>query len=164
MRPDSSNFYSPVVSSTMPSSSTSSQPSQSRSQNTKSIPSFHLGNLPRFYPTGNSQNTVGQHAYRRSSGSSRGDGVTGPRTTSGQHSPSPSAPRLDPLNSPGPVTPLVLEESGNYLASGMASNSGNPSSREPPNLNAVSEPIERLIAREAEQSRQRSSKTSTTGR
>lgn len=174
MRPDSSNFYSPVVSSTMPSSSASSQPSQPRSQNNKSVPAFHLGNLPRFFPPSSSQNTVGQHTYRRSSGSSRGDGtckyremaesMTVPRTTSGQHSPSPSAPRLDPLNSPGPVTPLALEESGNYLASGMASNSGNPSSREPPNLSAVSEPIERLIAREAEHSRQRSNKTSTKGR
>lgn len=28
-----------------------------------------------------------------------------------------SAPRLDPLGSPGPVTPLVLEETDNYMAS-----------------------------------------------
>ena len=30
----------------------------------------------------------------------------------------PSAPRLNPLRSPGPVTPLTLEESSNYLAVG----------------------------------------------
>lgn len=28
-----------------------------------------------------------------------------------------SAPRLDPLGSPGPVTPLALEEADNYVAS-----------------------------------------------
>jgi hypothetical protein len=33
----------------------------------------------------------------------------------------PAAPRLDPLGSPGPVTPLALEEEGDYLAAGAGS-------------------------------------------
>jgi hypothetical protein len=40
----------------------------------------------------------------------------------------PNAPRLDPLGSPGPVTPLALEEEGGYLTAGMGSisNGGSP--------------------------------------
>ena len=39
-----------------------------------------------------------------------------------------AAPRLDPLGSPGPVTPLALEEEGGYLAAGAGSisNGGSP--------------------------------------
>lgn len=82
----------------------------------------------------------------------------------GQSSSSPSAPRLDPLNSPGPVTPLVLEDAGGYLASGSTNNAANLSSRDPVDLNTMSETIDRLVAREAEQSRQRTSKTNAKGR
>lgn len=32
-------------------------------------------------------------------------------------------PRLHPLGSPGPVTPLALEEGGDYLAAGTAASS-----------------------------------------
>jgi hypothetical protein len=31
----------------------------------------------------------------------------------------PSSPKLQPLGSPGPITPLELEESGGYMAAGM---------------------------------------------
>lgn len=163
MRPDSSNFYSPVASSTMSASSPSSQSSQPRSQNTKSVPSFHLGNLPRFHPAFYQPATSGAQpaAYRQSSGDSSG---TGSSRMTGQPSPSPSAPRLDPLRSPGPVTPLVLEDEGGYLASGSTKNAGNLSSRDPGDSNTMSDTIDRLIAREAEQSRQRTSKTNAKGR
>lgn len=169
MRSDSSTFYSPVVSSTMSSSGRPASPQQqqrSRHQNTtKSVPSFHLSNLPRFHPavyqpsTG-SQSTAGQqptspvqsrqHTYRQSSGSSR-DGMwqyrenaTDPRTT-GRCSPSPSAPRLDPLNSPGPVTPLALEEAGSYLTAGTANSTG-LSSRGPSNPGPAPDMVEKLMA------------------
>ena len=33
--------------------------------------------------------------------------------------PNPTSPRLEPLGSPGPVTPMALEESGGYLAAGF---------------------------------------------
>lgn len=68
---------------------------------------------------------------------------------------SPSAPRLDPLRSPGPVTPLALE-SGDYLAAGALGTSdrasrdtANQQSGPPPEL------VERLIARENEKARQK---------
>ncbi|OJJ42867.1 hypothetical protein ASPZODRAFT_1278953 [Penicilliopsis zonata CBS 506.65] len=64
--------------------------------------------------------------YRTSATSYREwvESITLPRTPSGPRSLSPSAPRLDPLRSPGPVTPLALEEAGNYLAAGDHSSSG----------------------------------------
>lgn len=163
MRSDSSTFYSPVVSSTMPSSGRPASPQQqhrSRHQHTtKSVPGFHLSNLPRFHPSTGSQPTAGQqptppvqslqHMYRQSSGSSR-DGMwqyrenaTDPRTT-GRCSPSPSAPRLDPLNSPGPVTPLALEEAGSYLTAGTANSTG-LSSRGPSNTGPAPDMVEKLM-------------------
>ncbi|OJJ82447.1 uncharacterized protein ASPGLDRAFT_49235 [Aspergillus glaucus CBS 516.65] len=186
MRSDSSNFYSPVMSSAMPPSGrpASPQSSRSRAQNTtKSVPSFHLSNLPRFhptvYPSTGSQTTVGQqqqqsqppmqsrhHTYRQSSGSSSRDGmrqlmesVASSRVPSGQYSPSPSAPRLDPLLSPGPVTPLVLEEGNSYLTSG-ASGATDPFSRDPPNSGSASD----KIAREGDRAWQKSSILSAKGR
>lgn len=187
MRSDSSNLYSSVVSPNMPSSgrASSPQPSRSRPQtSSKSVPGFHLSNLPRFHPavyqpSGGSQATAGQpqpptqsrqHTYRQSSGSSSRDGmwqygglvdsVTASRA-SGQPSPSPSAPRLDPLNSPGPVTPLVLEDANSYLASGTASAAD---SRNPSNPGPAPDMVERLLAREGERSRQQGSRISAKGR
>jgi hypothetical protein len=73
----------------------------------------------------------------------------------------PSAPRLDPLVSPGPVTPLALE-AGDYLAHGSVSNVSERTPRDakqhsgpPPEL------VEKLIAYE-EKARQR--RKSTKGR
>ena len=184
MRPDSSNLYSSVVSPNMPSSgrSSSPQPSRSRPQaSAKSVPAFHLSNLPRFHPavyqpSGGSQTTTGQsqpptqsrqHTYRQPSGSSSRDGmwqygglvdsVTAPRA-SGQPSPSPSAPRLDPLNSPGPVTPLVLEDANSYLASGTGSAADSRNPGPAPDM------VERLLAREGERSRQQGGRISAKGR
>lgn len=181
MRSDNSNFYSPVMSSAMPPSGrpVSPQSSRSRAQNTtKSVPSFHLSNLPRFhptvYPSTGSQTTVGQqqqqsqppmqprhHTYRQPSGSSSRDGmrqlmesVASSRVSSGQYSPSPSAPRLDPLLSPGPVTPLVLEEGNSYLTSGASGVT------DPPNSGSASD----KIAREGDRAWQKSSILSAKGR
>jgi hypothetical protein len=61
----------------------------------------------------------------------------------------PSAPRLDPLGSPGPVTPLALEEEGGYLAAGEMNGSngsmlGGQAGGPPPEL------VEKLIQRESE--------------
>ncbi|GAB1213064.1 hypothetical protein ATERTT37_002213 [Aspergillus terreus] len=83
------------------------------------------------------------------------EGVTLPKAPSRPLSPGPSAPRLDPLRSPGPVTPLTLEEASGYLVTG-ASQSGDQQSGPAPDL------IERLIARENERLRQQAKKITKT--
>ncbi|KAL4894397.1 hypothetical protein BDV59DRAFT_10940 [Aspergillus ambiguus] len=177
MRSDNSTFYSPVVSSSMSPTTTrpaSPQPSRPRTQNTaKSVPAFHLGTLPRFHPavyqsSGTSQNLSSQppsprqprqNLYRTSSGSRDTvwhyrdlmDSVTIPKAPSRPLSPGPSAPRLDPLRSPGPVTPLALEEASGYLVT-STSQSSDQHSGPAPDL------IERLIARENDRIRQQAKK------
>ncbi|KAL4800247.1 hypothetical protein BDV19DRAFT_173180 [Aspergillus venezuelensis] len=182
MRSDSSNFYSPVASQSMSMSSSgrpgSPPPSLSRVQNAaKSAPAFHLGDLPRFHPavyqsSGNSQALTGQPPSPRQSRqqtyrpapTSRDpisqyrdfvEGVVLQKPISRPISPGPSAPRLNPLNSPGPVTPLALEEAGGYLSSGAGRSElssrmqhGAPA----PDL------LDRLIARENERIRQKARK------
>ncbi|KAL1968453.1 hypothetical protein VTN77DRAFT_1982 [Rasamsonia byssochlamydoides] len=100
---------------------------------------LHLGNLPRFHPavyesSNRSSNNPPQqrsHGYRVSSGGSRdalrqyreliAASVAPPSSASPTSFSKPSAPRLDPLGSPGPVTPLTLEEADSYMAAGSAS-------------------------------------------
>ncbi|PYI05335.1 hypothetical protein BO78DRAFT_318411, partial [Aspergillus sclerotiicarbonarius CBS 121057] len=175
MRSDNSTFYPPAVSPSMAPTGrpASPQPSRSRAQNTsKSMPAFHLGSLPRFHPavyqsSGSPQGQPSsprqsrQHGYRTSSGSRDTmwqlvEGSALPKTPSRTLSPSPSAPRLDPLRSPGPVTPLALEEAGGYLASGISSSS-EFSSRD--HSGAAPDLVDRLIARENERNRQKSMKS-----
>lgn len=100
---------------------------------------LNLGNLPRFHPAvyqspNSSPNPTPHqrsHGYRVSSGGSRdalrqyrelvAASVALPRNASPTSFSKPSAPRLDPLGSPGPVTPLTLEEAEGYMAAGSAS-------------------------------------------
>ncbi|KAE8557004.1 hypothetical protein TMatcc_004428 [Talaromyces marneffei ATCC 18224] len=105
---------------------------------------MYLGNLPRFHPavyqspnnTPNaslSSNTSNHHprsfGYRVASGGSGSSrealrqyrelvaaSVSLSRNTSDSSDVGISAPRLDPLGSPGPVTPLALEEAESYLS------------------------------------------------
>ncbi|THC88770.1 hypothetical protein EYZ11_011783 [Aspergillus tanneri] len=173
MRSDSSTFYSPVMSPSMsPSGRSSPQPTRARPQNTsKSAPTFHLGNLPRFHPavyqpSTSSQNLPGQqHIYRTSS--SRDpvwqyrelvEGPTISKAPSRPLSPSPSAPRLDPLRSPGPVTPLALEDANSYLMSGAPASSDIMASRDHKHSDPTPDVVERLIARENERTRQKAKK------
>lgn len=58
----------------------------------------------------------------------------------------PTSPRLVPLGSPGPVTPLALEQEGGYLMAGVQPGSGN-------NGAPSDELVERLILEEARQGR-----------
>lgn len=74
-----------------------------------------------------------------------------PRTPPVPLSPGPSAPRLDPLRSPGPVTPLALEESGGYFGAGAKSSDV---SRDKPQSGGQ-DLVEMLIARESERARQK---------
>ncbi|KAL2844735.1 hypothetical protein BJY01DRAFT_185591 [Aspergillus pseudoustus] len=182
MRSDSTNFYSPVASQSMSSSgrSGSPQPGLGRVQPTaKSAPTFHLGDLPRFHPavyqsSSNSQAITGQppsprqtrqHVYRPSSASRDPvsqyrefvEGVVLQKPPSRPLSPSPSAPRLNPLRSPGPVTPLALEETNGYLSAG-ASNRSELSSRDYQHSAPAPDLLERLIARENEKVRQKTRK------
>lgn len=142
-----------------PRRSNSPQPSREAQSQSKSKPAkvFHLGNLPRFHPA----------AYQ-SSGSSHPTGAQPPSPRQSRHNyragsrdiiwqyreliegthPGPAAPRLDPLASPGPVTPLTLEAS-DYLAHGSVSNASDrtrdaakQSAGPPPEL------VEKLIAQE----------------
>lgn len=173
MRSDHSPYYSPVASPTMsPRRSSSPQPSRSRTQNpAKSMSGFHLGSMPRFHPAvyqaGPTSHAVTaqppsprqsrQQTYRTTSGSR--DGMRQYREFLESSHQSPSAPRLDPLRSPGPVTPLALE-AGDYLAAGSINMADRPSrdnasqhSGPPPDL------LEKIIARENEKARQKSRKS-----
>ncbi|KAJ5115168.1 hypothetical protein NUU61_000927 [Penicillium alfredii] len=167
MRSENSPFYSPVASPTMsPRRPSSPQPSRSRTQNsTKPVSGFNLGSLPRFHPAvyqpGTPHNATGQPPSPRQSRQNTYRPTTGSRDLMWQYrdsKDSPSAPRLDPLRSPGPVTPLALE-AGDYLASGSTASERVPreaSAREsgpPPDL------VEKLIARENERARQKNRKS-----
>ncbi|KAL6234914.1 hypothetical protein BDW75DRAFT_150928 [Aspergillus navahoensis] len=177
MRSDTSTFYSPVAS-TMSSSGLPDSPQQARAQTTaKSAPTFHLGDLPRFHPavyqsSGHSQSMAAppsprqsrQNVYRPAS-SSRDpvsqyreffEGVVLQKPVSRPLSPSPAAPRLNPLNSPGPVTPLALEEAGGYLSAGSSNRS--ELSRELQRSAPAPDLLERLIARENDRARQKARK------
>ncbi|PKX98037.1 uncharacterized protein P174DRAFT_455817 [Aspergillus novofumigatus IBT 16806] len=183
MRSDSSSFYSPAMSPSMSPStrSASPQPTRSRPHNSaKSVPAFHLGSLPRFHPavyqpSNNSQSLAAQppsprHSRQQSywtSSSSRDtlrqyrelvESVTLSRAPSRPLSPSPSAPRLDPLRSPGPVTPLALEETSGYLTIGATSSDF--SSSDSQSSSAAPDLVEKLIAREVDRARQKSRKSS----
>jgi hypothetical protein len=182
MRTDSTTFYSSVASQSLSSSgrSSSPQPALRRVQTTaKSAPAFHLGDLPRFHPavyqsSGTSQAVNGQppsprssrqHAYRPGTASRDPisqyrdfvEGVVLQKPPSRPLSPSPSAPRLNPLRSPGPVTPLALEEANGYLSAG-ASNRSDLSSRDYQHSAPAPDLLERLIARENEKVRQKARK------
>jgi hypothetical protein len=148
-------------------------PSRPRASNpSKPVHSIHLGNLPRFHPavyqppTGNQPQQSPSplqprpsQQYRIQSGPRDAlrqyrELVTGTvlasRSASSTSSTKPSKPRLDPLNSPGPVTPLALEEGeGGYLAAGEA---GSPEGSALENRTAAPTPelVERLIRRESE--------------
>lgn len=185
MRSDGSNFYSPTMSQSK--QPVSSQVSRPRPQNSaKSPPSFHLGSLPRFHPAvyqsqHSSHSTTSQppsplqsrqHTYRPSSSSRDAlrqyrelvESVTLARTPPGPLSPSPSAPRLDPLRSPGPVTPLTLEESSGYLTAGVVNASEQAvydNQHHGPSPDLL---VEKLITRESERARPNSRTNSIKGR
>jgi hypothetical protein len=74
--------------------------------------------------------------------------------------PHPSAPRLDPLVSPGPVTPLALE-AGDYLAHGSVSN---VSERTPRDAKQLSGPPPELMEKlKAYEEKARQMRKSTKG-
>lgn len=76
----------------------------------------------------------------------------------------PSTPQLDPLGSPGPVTPLALEDSDNYLVAGeMQTSNGTPFLSE--GSGPSPELVEKLIQRESERlSHQQSGRIETKAR
>lgn len=180
MRAGRSPFdYSSLVSPTMsmsPRRSASPPPPSSLPQNQgTSVPGFQLGSLPRFHPAvyqsaSKSHNATGQspsprqsrqqHTYRTSSGSR--DIMWQYRDWMENGSPGPSAPRLDPLRSPGPVTPLALEDAqGYFVSSGSAKVAAERASRESSNKQSGPSPelVEKLIARENERARQKNRKS-----
>ncbi|CAG8936439.1 unnamed protein product [Penicillium salamii] len=135
MRSDTSPYCSPVASPIMsPRRSNSPQPSRRSQPQSKSKPTqgFHLGSLPRFHPAVYQPNTT-SHSTGSQPPSPRQSRQSSYRTSGSRdmmwqyrelmeasHS-GPQAPRLDPLVSPGPVTPLALE-AGDYLSHGSVSN------------------------------------------
>lgn len=169
MRSDHSPFISPVASPTMsPRRPSSPQPSRSRTQKeANSMSGFSLGSLPRFHPavyqsSSSGRTATGQSPSPRPSRPHNYRTLSGPREVKWQFheflestNQSPSAPRLDPLRSPGPVTPLALE-AGDYLAAGALGTTDRTSrdaaiqqSGPPPEL------VDKLIARENEKTRQK---------
>ncbi|KAJ5925511.1 hypothetical protein N7454_008150 [Penicillium verhagenii] len=178
MRSDTSPFYSPVASPTMsPRRPSSPQPSRSsRAQpSSKAIPAFQLGILPRFHPAVY-QPSPTSHTVTAQPPSPRQSRQThGYRTTSGSRdvkfqyrdlldgsTQGPSAPRLDPLLSPGPVTPFALE-AGDYLAAGSIAKERALRDATNQHVGPPPELVEKLIAREKEKARQKS-RTSQMGR
>ncbi|KAJ5132379.1 hypothetical protein N7448_006537 [Penicillium atrosanguineum] len=167
MRSDNSPFYSPVSSPIMsPHRPSSPQPSRSRTQNsTKSVPGFTLGSLPRFHPAVY-QSSPTSHVVTAQPSSPRQSRQPNYRTSSSSRDfkyqyrefleashDSPSAPRLDPLRSPGPVTPLALE-TGDYFAAGSFS-TADRSSRDTAGQHAgpPADLVDKVIAREKEKAR-----------
>ena len=164
MRSDTSPYYSPTASPIMsPRRSNSPQPTRCRAQNPSKViqtQNFHLGSLPRFHPAVYQSSTTSHNAtsqppsphqsrqstYRTAAGSR--DMMWQYRDfIDGVHQ-GPSAPRLDPLVSPGPVTPLALE-AGDYLAHGSMNNTSERIPRDvPKNSGPPAELVEKLIAYE----------------
>ena len=168
MRSDHSPYYSPVASPTIsPRRPSSPQPSRSSRTQAKSMPGFHLGTLPRFHPAVYQPSAPSQsgqppsprqsrHAYRTTSGSR--DMKYQYRDLLDASGASPSAPRLDPLRSPGPVTPLALE-SADYLAAGSKGAERVPREHTSQHSGPSPDLVEKLIAREKEKARQKSRKS-----
>lgn len=119
---------------------------------------MYLGNLPRFHPAAyQSPNSLSKaplsptanqgrsFAYRVSSSGSHdalrqyrelvAASVSLSRNASSGRD-EISAPRLDPLCSPGPVTPLALEDADNYMASRSCSHDDKSSQRKPESVSA----------------------------
>ncbi|KAJ5421930.1 hypothetical protein N7491_010375 [Penicillium cf. griseofulvum] len=164
MRSDNSPYYSPAASPIMsPRRSNSPQPTRSRTQNSskaKQTQNFHLGSLPRFHPTvyqssSTAHNTASQPSSPRQSRQPVYRATAGSRDMMWQYREfiegvhqGPSAPRLDPLVSPGPVTPLALE-AGDYLAHGLMNSTSERTLRDAPkNSGPPPELVEKLIAYE----------------
>ncbi|OJD25558.1 hypothetical protein ACJ73_03074 [Blastomyces percursus] len=150
-------------------------PSRSRARmSPKPKHTIQLGNLPRFHPAVYQSASNAPHnqppsplqqrpaqPYRIPSGSRDAlrqyrDLVAGvtltPRGSAASGGTKPSKPRLDPLGSPGPVTPLALEEDeGGYFVAGASYSPPSDSSARTHN-GPVSprELVEKLIQRETE--------------
>ncbi|KAL1876165.1 hypothetical protein Plec18167_005429 [Paecilomyces lecythidis] len=140
--------------------------------------------LPRFHPAVY-QSSTGAHpsssrpssphqqrpqAYRMSSGSRDTlrqyrelitNGVLS-RNAQGVITSKPAAPRLDPLGSPGPVTPLALEEGDSYLSAGAAN--GSEQSGSTKSFAPSPELVEKLIQRENERIRLQKQRQELKGR
>ncbi|KAI9761256.1 MAG: hypothetical protein M4579_001176 [Chaenotheca gracillima] len=140
--------------------------------------SLKLGNLPRFHPAkfqssstqsstastptsaANSHLTTPQHQHnRRFSDASRqlqnyqrelvANATRAARNVSTSSFHEPDSPRLNPLGSPGPVTPLALESGdGEYLAAGLTPK-GRSALRDGRAGEAQADLVERLIEEEA---------------
>jgi hypothetical protein len=135
------------------------------------MPGFSLGSLPRFHPAVY-QSSPTSHAVAAQPPSPRQSRQHNYRTPSGSRDfklqyrefleashDSPSAPRLDPLRSPGPVTPLALE-AGDYLAAGSLS-TADRSSRDTSGQHTGAPPdlVDKIIAQEKEKTRQKARKS-----
>ncbi|KAJ9293499.1 hypothetical protein DTO271G3_7764 [Paecilomyces variotii] len=140
--------------------------------------------LPRFHPAVY-QSSTGAHGtssrpssphqqrpqvYRMSSGSRDTlrqyrelitNGVLS-RNAQGVITTKPAAPRLDPLGSPGPVTPLALEEGDSYLSAGAANGSEQSGSMK--TFAPSPELVEKLIQRENERIRLQKQRQELKGR
>ncbi|KGO66400.1 hypothetical protein PITC_066960 [Penicillium italicum] len=164
MRSDNSPYYSPAASPIMsPRRSNSPQPTRSRTQNpskAKQTQNFHLGSLPRFHPavyqsSSTAQNATSQPPSPRQARQSTYRTAAGSRDMMWQYrefiesvQQDPSAPRLDPLVSPGPVTPLALE-AGDYVTHGSMNTTSERAPRDvPKNSGPPAELLEKLIAYE----------------
>ncbi|EEQ91145.1 uncharacterized protein BDCG_06265 [Blastomyces dermatitidis ER-3] len=180
MRSDRSTTYMHSSPSILPSMSPSLRPNSpppSRNRvrmSPKPKHAIQLGNLPRFHPAVYQSASNAPHnqppsplqqrpaqPYRIPSGSRDAlrqyrDLVAGvtltPRGSSTSGGTKPSKPRIDPLGSPGPVTPLALEddEGGYFVAGAPCSLPSDSSARNHDGSVSPRELVEKLIQRETE--------------
>ncbi|KAI0590307.1 hypothetical protein Alg130_02364 [Pyrenophora tritici-repentis] len=116
-----------------------------QSSNTGPAAHLRLPSLPRFHPANYASSQSSSHANTPSTGPDSPYSPSSPRSTNRQYEvqrqmylyqqqllantnrqhkglgPRPTSPRLEPLASPGAVTPLELEdEMGSYLTAGVS--------------------------------------------
>ncbi|KAI9678063.1 MAG: hypothetical protein M1817_006007 [Caeruleum heppii] len=125
-----------------PSTKVSMTPSSSqRSSERRNKKPMKLGNLPRFHPANfpsidaDPASTPQQQSQRQPSDAQRRLQMyqrelvaSATRVVRAGASPRerPTSPRLNPLGSPGPVTPLALEEEAGYLMAGASAAQSRP--------------------------------------
>ncbi|EER24623.1 conserved hypothetical protein [Coccidioides posadasii C735 delta SOWgp] len=130
----------------------------------KASPALHLGNLPRFHPAVYQSSNPNNHFTQSPSPNQQRPSLSSrealrqyreliasialtPRNPASTPGPRPAKPRLAPIGSPGPVTPLSLEEQDDsyFTATPHSTESTSRGDHPPPQ-----EVLERLLERENE--------------
>jgi hypothetical protein len=134
-----------VESLAIPSQARRRPPMHARQSSSGTAANLRLPSLPRFHPANFASSQGSSAAITPATGVNSPHGPLSPRTHQKQYSEvqrqmylyqqqlvsnaarqvrapaaKPTSPRLDPLDSPGPVTPMELEGADGYLTAGVA--------------------------------------------